>query len=141
MSRWTRPRRSVWSQPQRLGTDSVHFLCTFMSQAGGAQLVRRWTPKDSDYCELELQLQPTLALHPLVGEAVQDGAALVAHGAARLVVVLHPGVRRAGLPCRTQRVTHKHKTDGNKVSRNTELLIKVEIHFYKKSRNYFQNNY
>ncbi len=27
------PRRSVWSHPHRLGTDSLHFLCTFISQA------------------------------------------------------------------------------------------------------------
>ena len=27
------PRRSVCSQPQRFGTDSLHFLCTFISQA------------------------------------------------------------------------------------------------------------
>ena len=33
MLRWSLPRLSVWSQPQRLGTLSVHFLCTFISQA------------------------------------------------------------------------------------------------------------
>lgn len=30
---WTLPLRSVWSHPQRLGTDSLHFLWTFISQA------------------------------------------------------------------------------------------------------------
>ena len=39
----------------------------------------------------------TLALHPLVAQTVQDGAALVADGGAGLVVVLHPGVGQAGL--------------------------------------------
>ena len=40
-----------------------------------------------------LLLLLTVALHPLVAQPVQDGAALVADGGARLVVVLHPGVR------------------------------------------------
>ena len=35
----------------------------------------------------------TVALHALVAQPVQDGAALVADGGARLVVMLHPGVR------------------------------------------------
>ena len=39
----------------------------------------------------------TVALHALVAQPVQDGAALVADGGARLVVVLHPGVGQAGL--------------------------------------------
>ena len=44
-----------------------------------------------------LYRQFTIALHALVGEPVQDGAALVAHGGARSVGVLHPGVGRPGL--------------------------------------------
>ena len=40
-----------------------------------------------------LLLLLTVALHALVAQPVQDGAALVADGRARLVVVLHPGVR------------------------------------------------
>ena len=33
MSRWSLPLLSVWSHPHRLGTLSVHFLWTFISQA------------------------------------------------------------------------------------------------------------
>ena len=39
----------------------------------------------------------TLALHPLVAQTIQNGAALVADGGAWLVVMLQPGVWRAGL--------------------------------------------
>ena len=39
----------------------------------------------------------TVALHALVAQPVQDGAALVADGGARLVVMLQPGVGRPGL--------------------------------------------
>ena len=42
-------------------------------------------------------LQITIALHALVGEAVQDGAALVTDGAACSEVVFHPGVGGPGL--------------------------------------------
>ena len=34
----------------------------------------------------------TLAFHPLLGEPIQDGPAVVAEGAARVVGVHHPGV-------------------------------------------------
>ena len=39
----------------------------------------------------------TLALHPLVAQPIQNGATLVADGGAWLVVMLQPGVWRAGL--------------------------------------------
>ena len=42
-------------------------------------------------------LQITITLHALVGEAVEDGATLVADGAAGPEVGLHPGVGRPGL--------------------------------------------
>ena len=37
--RWSLPLLSVWSHPHRLGTVSVHFLCTFMSHAAIPGLV------------------------------------------------------------------------------------------------------
>ena len=47
--------------------------------------------------EVGLALGITIALHALVGEAVQDGATLVTDGAAGSVVVFHPGVGGPGL--------------------------------------------
>ena len=62
------PRRSVWSQPHRLGTLASHRLCTFMSQ-----------PAERSQCRSG-RLAQTFAFQPLVYQAVEERAAMVAEG-------------------------------------------------------------
>ena len=80
-----RPRRSVCSQPQRFGTDSLHFLCTFISQAAEGREIRRGL---SELCKgLTLNVHRlTVAFETLVDEPVEQRAAVVAEGGARVRV-------------------------------------------------------
>ena len=47
--RWHRPLLSVWSQPHKFGTDSLHFLCTFISQAAMRTFYQWKTWTDSSF--------------------------------------------------------------------------------------------
>ena len=67
--------------PQVLATRSLHRLCTFMLHTGGEETIG-WRVRD---------VGPAFALEPLLGETVEEAAAVVAPRELHVRVVVEPG--------------------------------------------------